>query len=64
MTPKEDQVARILSLLGRAKKAFPDWRIGQIISNTAGPGRHDVFFFSDDDVEKGLKTLLYEEQGE
>jgi len=36
----------------------PDWRLGQLVSNLQGPGRHDVFQMEDDQWEELLDNFI------
>lgn len=45
------RIEKIIPLLEEAWKKNPDWRLGQLISNLLGPGRHDVFYVEDEEWE-------------
>jgi hypothetical protein len=51
-----ERIDRILSTLGEVWKERPDWRLGQLISNTMGTGPQDVFHLEDDELEAVLET--------
>ena len=49
------------SLIKSVQKKYPDWRIGQIISNAAaesGWPDTDIFYIPDSQLEVGLKRML------
>jgi hypothetical protein len=51
------RIDRILELLREVWKIYPDYRLGQLISNLLGPGPHDVFFLEDDEMEELLRCM-------
>ena len=57
-----NRIDPLLELLGRAWKADPDLRLGQLITNAASMGgwtnRNDVFNVEDDLVEDGLRQKV------
>lgn len=57
--------ARIDTIIKKLEKAwylFPDWRLGQLVSNLQGAGQHDVFHPEDDEWENWLDSFLEEPQ--
>jgi hypothetical protein len=57
------RIDRITAKLAKVWKQYPDWRLGQLVSNLLGPGKRDVFFLDDDEWEKRLDSLLLEDSG-
>lgn len=53
-----ERIARIILKLGKLWCRFPDYRLGQLISNLQGPGVRDVFFMEDDEWEKLIEDQL------
>ncbi|HTR71885.1 MAG TPA: hypothetical protein VMH41_16870 [Mycobacteriales bacterium] len=53
-----DRIDRIVDLLREAWHANPDWRLGQLVSNSLGAGVQDVFFPEDFRFERGLRAIL------
>ncbi len=65
-----ERIDRIGEKLLRLWKKYPDWRLGQLISNLCGGmsgGRKDVFFPEDDSWEAWINEELarrdYEAEG-
>ena len=48
----------MVAKLGAAWALVPDWRLGQLISNLMGPGRHDIFFPDDAEWNAWLDQFL------
>ena len=55
------RIERILDALWEYWTEHPDLRLGQIISN-ATPVRQDVFYLSDDHLEKWLEDAIIAER--
>lgn len=53
-----NRISRMLIKLDIAWKKYPDYRLGQMVSNLLGPGPHDVFFLEDDEWEKLIEAHL------
>lgn len=51
------RIDRITKILNEMWHKYPDWRLGQLISNLA-PRSRDVFFVEDDDMEKWIEAWL------
>ncbi len=57
------RIDRILNMLKRYWKTYPDLRLGQIVENAAhvghapGGGGPDTFYVEDDVIERGLAEL-------
>lgn len=54
-----ERIPRILDLLEKVWKEFPDWRLGQLIENIARDiGWNDAYYMEDDDLEKELRKHI------
>lgn len=53
------RIDRILEKIKDFWKAYPDWRIGQLIFNlTSSSGAEDVFYVEDEIIEKELDKKI------
>ena len=53
-----ERIPIIINKLHRAWERVPDQRLGQLVSNLMGPGRHDVFYTEDEEWYKLLDDFL------
>ena len=53
-----ERIDRIGSKLIAVWSLVPDWRLGQLVSNLMGPGRHDVFHVEDDEWEGMIDEVI------
>ena len=52
------RIPRIIKKLEKVWKAYPDYRLGQLVSNLMGAGRHDVFYTEDTEWEELIDEQL------
>jgi len=52
------RITRMITKLEAVWSIFPDWRLGQVISNLVNLERADVFYLEDDALEKGLDLFI------
>lgn len=52
-----NRIPRVLEALRQAWQRHPDWRFGQVVSNSLGAGPQDVFFPEDDTWEAAFNEL-------
>lgn len=55
-----ERIDRIIDLLREHWHNYPQYRLGQLVSNLLGPGPQDVFFPEDDVWEEKLIRELNE----
>lgn len=58
------RIERILNLLRNVWYNFPDWRLGQLLSNIAAADGYpvkDLFYFDDDRLERVLRKMAKED---
>ena len=54
-----NRIPRVLELLEKVWKEFPDWRLGQLIENIARElGWNDAFYMEDDVLQEELRKRL------
>ena len=56
------RIDRMLKKLEELWKQNPDWRLGQLVFNSAahaGWDNYDVFYCEDDQMERGLEQLKW-----
>ena len=61
-----ERIDRILGLLRKEWKKFPDWRLGQLLVNIAdadGWTNSDLFYYDDDRLESALLIMTNEHEG-
>ncbi len=56
------RIIRIATKLAHLWNKYPDWRLGQLISNLKGPGVQDVFFWEDDKWEEAIDNPPWEQK--
>lgn len=52
------RISRIIAKIEKIWQHYPDWRLGQLVSNMQGGGPHDVFFLDDSTFEDLLDLEL------
>lgn len=61
MLYKEESLHNIMDLVVQVQKKYPEWRMGQVLSNAAKAGgwkEFDIFFCQDEKIIEGLKKIL------
>ena len=61
MLSKEKSMENIMDLIVQAQKKYPEWRMGQTLSNAAKAGgwkEFDIFFCPNEKIVDGLKKIL------
>lgn len=61
-----ERIDRILGLLRKEWKKFPDWRLGQLLENISASDdweSADLFFYEDDRLEAALLIMTNEHEG-
>lgn len=54
------RIPRVLDKLQTIWSQNPDWRLGQLVSNSRGLGPQDVFYYEDSDLEAALDKIIKE----